>query len=253
MRAERSESGFSLIEILVAVAILALLAGATAPLVVRNMTAARRDETSERLRRIVDGMVGDPSEGRFGYLGDMGNLPPTLADLLVRGPQPPFAISPYGYGAGWSGPYVQQTQAFADLTQDAWGVALQYSSGAAQVTSAGEDHVLGTADDLIHPASAPPTTGALAVSVFGIPNSNPSATVALDSAEASASLAITSNGVVSTQALVGGGPFYSAAPVPIGAHALIVSGLGGYSGASATQVLIVRAGSNVASATLVQP
>jgi prepilin-type N-terminal cleavage/methylation domain-containing protein len=253
MPAERSDSGFSLIEILVAVAILALLAGATAPLVVRNMTAARRAETTERLRRLVDGMVGDPAAGRYGYLGDMGNLPPALGDLLIRGTQPAFGISPYGYGAGWSGPYVQQTQALADLTQDAWGVALQYAAGAAQVTSAGEDHQLGTADDLIYPGSAPPTTGALAVSVLGIPNTNPAATVTLTSAEVSVSLSVTASGALSTSALAGSGPFYSSAPVPIGVHALIVTGLGGYAGAAATQVLTVRSGNNASSVTLVQP
>jgi len=253
MAAERSESGFSLIEIIVAVAILALLAGATAPLVVRNMTAARRAETTERLRRLVAGMVGDAAAGRYGYLGDMGNLPPALGDLLIQGGQPAFGISPYGYGAGWSGPYVQQTQALADLTQDAWGVALQYAPSAARVTSAGEDHLLGTADDLIYPGSAPPTTGALAVSVLGIPNTNPAATVVLGSAEAGASLSVTANGVLSTWPLAGSGPFYSAAPIPIGVHALIVTGVGGYAGAGATQVLTVRSGNNAATVTLVQP
>ena len=253
MRAERSQAGFSLIEILVAVAILAILAGATAPLVVRNMTAARREETTERLRRLVDGMVGDPAAGRYGYLGDMGNLPPALGDLLVRGVQPAFAISAYGYGAGWSGPYVQQTQALADLTQDAWGVALQYIPGTARVTSAGVDHLLGTADDLIYPASAPPTTGALTVTVLGIPNTNPAATIALGSAEVSASLAVTASGTLSTTGLVGSGPFFSATPVALGVHGLVVTGIGTYAGASATQVLTVRSGNNAATVTLVQP
>jgi len=253
MLADRSEAGFSLIEILVAVAILALLAGATAPLVVRNMTAARRDETTERLRRLVDGMIGDAAAGRYGYLGDMGNLPPALGDLLVRGTQPAFGISPYGYGAGWSGPYVQQTQALADLTQDAWGVALQYAPAAARVTSAGEDHQLGTADDLAYPGSAPPTTGALAVTVLGIPNTNPAATVVLTSAEVSASLSVTAGGTLSTSTLAGSGPFFNSVPVPIGVHALIVTGVGTYAGATATQVLAVRSGNNASTVTLVQP
>lgn len=253
MRAERSDAGFSLIEIVVAVAIVALLAGATAPLVVRNMTVARRTETTERLRRLVDGMVGDATAGRYGYLGDMGNLPPALTDLLVRGTQPAFAISPYGYGAGWSGPYVQQTQALADLTQDAWGVALQYAPAAALVTSAGEDHQFGTADDLIYPASAPPTTGALAVTVLGIPNTNPATTVTLGSSDVDVSLSVTAAGALSTSALAGGGPFYSAAPVPAGVHALIVTGVGTYAGAAATQIVAIRSGNNASTVTLVQP
>ena len=148
---------------------------------------------------------------------------------------------------------MQQTQALADLTQDAWGVALQYAPGVARVTSAGEDHQLGTADDLIYPASAPPTTGALAVSVLGIPNTNPAATVALGTAQVSALLSITSNGALSTWALAGSGPFWSAAPVPIGVHALIVTGVGSYAGVTATQILTVRAGNNASTVTLVQP
>lgn len=253
MPADRTEAGFSLIEIIVAVAILALLAGATAPLVVRNMTAARRDETTERLRRLVDGMIGDAPAGRYGYLGDMGNLPPALGDLLVRGGQPAFGVSPYGYGVGWSGPYVQQTQALANLTQDAWGVALQYAPAAAQVRSAGEDHQLGTADDLIYPGSTPPTTGAFAVTVLGIPNTNPAATVALTSAQVSALLTVTASGSLATSALAGSGPFYSPVPVPIGVHALIVTGIGSYAGAAATQVVTVRSGNNASTITLVQP
>ncbi len=253
MPADRSQAGFSLIEIIVAVAILAILAGATAPLVVRNMTAARRDETTVRLRRLVDGMVGDPGAGRFGYLGDMGNLPPTLTDLWVRGTQPAFAISAWGYGAGWAGPYVQQTQPLADLTQDAWGVALQYVAGTARVTSAGEDHLFGTADDLIYPAAAPPTTGGLTLTVLGIPNTNPAATVVLGSAEASPLIALTANGTLSTSALAGVGPFFSATPVPIGVHALTVTGIGTYAGASATSVLTIHAGNNASTVTLVQP
>ena len=59
--------------------------------------------------------------------------------------------------------------------------------------------------------------------------------------------------MLSTWTLAGGGPFYSAAPVPIGVHALIVTGLGGYAGATATQVVTVRSGNNASTVTLVQP
>ena len=45
-------------------------------------TASRRVDTGEMLRRVQEAIVGDPERETFGYLGDVGDYPATLADLL---------------------------------------------------------------------------------------------------------------------------------------------------------------------------
>ena len=247
--------GFSLIEIIVVVGIISILAGATAPFVVIEMRRARLNDTSERMVRLIDGIVGRPLDGYFGYVGDMGGVPASLQDLVVQGTQPNFAQSIYGFGVGWNGPYVHELGPLGDATRDAWGTAFSYNGIQAQVTSAASDHSLGTGDDLVYPASAPTTTGILTVTVLGIP-SGTSTTVPLTSAEASVSVTISNSGslgTLGTVGLAGGGPFYTATPIHVGIRAVIATGLGTYSGLSATKVIEMYAGNASTTLTLVQP
>ncbi len=51
----------------VVLVLVSLLAGATAPLVSRQIQSQRQRLTQERMRRVVSGMVGDPREGEHGY------------------------------------------------------------------------------------------------------------------------------------------------------------------------------------------
>ncbi len=251
MRARAEARGFTLIEVLVAVAMVSILAGALAPLVVREMGRTRRNDTSERILRVLEGMVGRPSEGLFGYVGDMGGLPGSLQDLVQQGSQPSFAQTLYGFGVGWNGPYVVETAPFADPIADAWGTALDYS-GTAQVRGAAADHSLGTGDDLVYPAVPALTSGILTVTVLGIP-SDTSTTVALTSAQASVTATVSNAGSLSTVNLIGVGPFYTASAIHLGLHAVVVSGSGTYAGASATLVVEMRPGNTAVTMTLVQP
>jgi general secretion pathway protein G len=252
MRARAGQSGFTLIEVLIAVAVVSILAGAVAPLVVQQMTRARIDDTSRRMVRLIDAMIGNPELGDHGYLGDMGELPSTLEDLVTRGSQTAFAQTGYGFGVGWNGPYVREVGPLADITEDAWGTAFTYNGTEARVQSAGPDHVLGNADDLLYPAVAPLTGGILTVTVLGIPNGI-SATVPLTSSEASVTVSISDSGSPDTVALVGSGPFYTSSAIHLGVHAVIAQGLGSYNGASATEVITMSPGNTAVTVTLVQP
>jgi hypothetical protein len=202
--------------------------------------------------RLIDGIVGQPRDDRFGYVGDVGELPGTLADLVTPGSQAAFTQTGYGFGVGWNGPYVSETGPGGDVTQDAWGTAFDYTSTQAQVRSAGPDRVLGNGDDLVYPAVAPPTTGLLTVTVLGIP-SGISAGVPLTSSEATVLVTISDAGTLDTVALAGSGPFYTSSAIHGGVHAVVVQGVGSYAGASSVEVVDVRPGNTALTVTLVQP
>ncbi|MFQ5697585.1 MAG: prepilin-type N-terminal cleavage/methylation domain-containing protein [Myxococcota bacterium] len=250
---EGAREGFSLIEIIVAVAIVSILAGALAPFVAQQVRSAREDATRERMERIYRGMVGDPARGQYGYLGDMGQLPPRLIDLTVRGSQPVWSMGAAGVGTGWNGPYVVAASAAAEVTQDAWGTVYQYASGTPRLTSAGADRRLGTSDDLGYPATAPPTQGSLVVSVRGLPNTGPP-TLNLDPASvAGVQLAFSNAGVAATLALAWNGTAWVGSGIHRGLHPLTVTGRGAYGTAVASDVVSIHAGSNARTLTLVQP
>ncbi len=79
--------GFTLMEIIIAVAVMAILAGTIAPLAFRQLEAAKEEATRRELQAIQDAVTE--------YHGDTGRLPITLAGL----------VSDDGR-AGWTGPYL---------------------------------------------------------------------------------------------------------------------------------------------------
>ena len=107
------EKGLSLIEVIVILAVMVILVALLVPSTVQILTAARRDVTLDEMENLKKAMIGDPNlktsgvRSNFAYLGDMGNLPSTLDDLLTQGAQPAYAFnSSKGVGAGWRGPYI---------------------------------------------------------------------------------------------------------------------------------------------------
>ncbi|HZX60233.1 MAG TPA: type II secretion system protein GspG, partial [Candidatus Methylomirabilis sp.] len=103
--------GLSLIEVIIILAVLAVLVALLVPSSVQVLTGARRDTTLDEMENLQIAMIGDPNlknsgvRSSFGYLGDMGNLPATLDDLVTGAP--PYAFnSSLGVGAGWRGPYI---------------------------------------------------------------------------------------------------------------------------------------------------
>lgn len=112
MRGKRA-AGLTLIEVIIILAVLIILIGLLVPSAVQQLTATRRSTTLDEMDNLKKAMIGDPnlkSQGLrtdFGYLGDMGNLPATLDDLVTQATQPSFAFnSTKRVGAGWKGPYI---------------------------------------------------------------------------------------------------------------------------------------------------
>jgi len=84
-------AGFTLIEIIVAVAIVAVLAGAITPMVFRELMQAREDATEAELSAIAGGLVD--------FYADTGRLPSETEGLAALVVDPGVT--------GWQGPYVK--------------------------------------------------------------------------------------------------------------------------------------------------
>ena len=102
-RGSRFSSGFSLLEMIVVVAIITILAGIAVPMVGAQMRRERHDATEKEVE-----VLGKAIEA---YFADGLELPETL-DSLVVDPRVP----------GWAGPYVSPgAQGPRGHRQDAWG------------------------------------------------------------------------------------------------------------------------------------
>ncbi len=130
-------SGFTLIEIVIAVAIVAIMAGSIAPFVFRNIERTREEATLHELAALRDGMLE--------FYEDTGRFPTELEGVMALVNDPTVT--------GWSGPYVggEAGDPAVEVTTDSWGNTYQYDlspttdpTGAAEavVVSAGNDRSL---------------------------------------------------------------------------------------------------------------
>jgi general secretion pathway protein G len=103
------EEGFTLVELLVVLAILGLLIGFVAPAVIRQLGSAKHkiaEQSVERIAGILDL-----------YRLDVGSYPTTEQGLTG------LTAAPNGV-AGWDGPYVKEAQGI----KDPWGRVFVYRS-----------------------------------------------------------------------------------------------------------------------------
>ena len=130
--------GFTLLEVILVLAIMAVIGGAMAPFAVREINAAKTDATRKEMTAIESGLLA--------YYEDCGQLPATASGLgtLVRN---------IDRRPEWQGPYVGgRGDLEAGIGADAWGDAYTYErdpvirGGGAEVAylviSPGQDHQL---------------------------------------------------------------------------------------------------------------
>lgn len=136
LRSQSRRSGFTLIEMVIAVTILTILAGAAIPLTstIINSTA-RRATLSE-----IEGLASAARE----YFEDTGALPPTIGDMLVDP-----GIN------GWTGPYLggvttDRLTGATSFEVDSWSrpYTVTITGDVWNCRSSGGDATAGTDDDI---------------------------------------------------------------------------------------------------------
>ncbi|MBS3965064.1 MAG: prepilin-type N-terminal cleavage/methylation domain-containing protein [Methylomonas sp.] len=117
----RTAHGFTLLEMLLVIFLMALVASTGLMLTEGVETQAKYDETKRRMELIRKAIVGDPTRTVngapeiSGFVADMGRLPGCLRELLERldcgdpaAALPVWTHDPSsGIGFGWRGPYLQ--------------------------------------------------------------------------------------------------------------------------------------------------
>ncbi len=144
-RVSASESGWSLVELLVVISVLGIIiAFFVPPIVSRITTHAKRVSTQRELGVLRDAVAGDADiqmGGELiatGFKNDVGRYPYHLIELVTNDP---FAgmysrveyvgkqvipkWDPY-LKKGWNGPYVREDGSLGYL-DDAWGTAYRYT------------------------------------------------------------------------------------------------------------------------------
>ncbi len=133
----RASAGFTLVELLVVLAILGLLVGIAVPQLFKYFSRAKEDAARIQLQTI--------SSGLDLFLLDMGRYPTDQEGLKALVEPPPSL-------ANWSGPYVSQPS----ILTDPWGRAYVYHVPSRKPGIAYDLYTLGPDGD----ATGPPTAAA---------------------------------------------------------------------------------------------
>lgn len=106
----RRQSGFSLIELLVVLAIIALLGAVVGPQVIKNLGRAKSDTAKIQ--------IDDLGAALDLYYLDLGRYPTTNEGLSA------LISAPAALSAGWNGPYLKK----GIVPKDPWGNDYRYQS-----------------------------------------------------------------------------------------------------------------------------
>jgi prepilin-type N-terminal cleavage/methylation domain-containing protein len=151
----KSQRGFTLIEILMTIAILAVVTVMSLIPINNSIDEGRFQETVQKMQTIRIAILGDLSltengtRTNFGFLGDIGAIPSAgqgIAGLIANPGLNAWSLNSVArFAAGWNGPYLTSAQAGANFTKDGWGRTFIYSPAATPPTieSYGADGVVG--------------------------------------------------------------------------------------------------------------
>ncbi len=137
MTRQPNRAGFSLLGVIVVLAVLAILAAVITPMYFRQMMEARERATTAELLQIEDGLVA--------FFEDLGRFPTDAEGLSALVVDPGLT--------GWQGPYInlEHEEPIAQVSTDAWNLAYVYDrdpvtapAGAATVlvTSGGRNRLV---------------------------------------------------------------------------------------------------------------
>jgi prepilin-type N-terminal cleavage/methylation domain-containing protein len=219
--------GFTLIEVIIVIAILAIVAGAMAPLATRAIDNSRQDLTIQRQKMIYQAIMGDSSMPGTGFLSDVGRLPNnppgSLVELSFKGSLPAYSSQTGGVGMGWRGSYILDGVDSAGNPIDGWGTPMVFQNG--QIRSAGPDRNMNTAaDNILYPSnsiSANNLNGSVVLNVVVVDASyNPPQYVP---AVGTATVYYANDGAERSFSFAGSGS-YVCPNLPQGVHAIKVTG-----------------------------
>jgi general secretion pathway protein G len=158
-------AGFTLIEIVIIIAVLTILATAITPALLQRVMDQKIETTRQEAKTIHEAIVGrSDMPGQFGFVGDMGRFPASFEELLR--PQREavlFSATTFrGVGMGWKGPYINVGDTKDDVLTDAFGRPYGgITTG--QIRSAGPDGVMDNDDDIVYPPTLPNIRGRVLV------------------------------------------------------------------------------------------
>lgn len=124
----KGDAGFTLLELLVVLAIMALLYAIVAPQVLRYLGSSRTQTTHVQIQNIVGALEL--------YRLDVGRYPTPAEDLKALMAAPPSA-------PGWNGPYLQRQAALLDPWGNPYHYAVPGKHGEVDVYSLGSDNAEG--------------------------------------------------------------------------------------------------------------
>jgi prepilin-type N-terminal cleavage/methylation domain-containing protein len=141
-KSNRKNAGFTLLELVVVVAVMGLISSMAMDVYTDNSNQKRFEATKERLAEIKFAIIGDPmmrvgSQAVLsGYYNDMNRLPITLSELIYRCRTTTTNIGIYAadkaecetttdnfWETNWNGPYLTNIQSSESelVFRDAWG------------------------------------------------------------------------------------------------------------------------------------
>lgn len=121
--------GFTLIEAAVAIAIVAILAGAIAPLAVKAINQQREFRTRESLKACFEGMFGARDRRVANMRADFGFDPSApltnLSPMVLSSGIASYTSTSNGLFWGWNGPYWNGNSDSSNRPMDGWGRPIQ--------------------------------------------------------------------------------------------------------------------------------